>query len=143
MIKNLNSFFKKGIITVSMLAIAGSAYAQNLNAPIIPPSAGGSNSSIGASLQNVVAGFKNISTGVYSSLMVVALIAFSFGVIKTLISSKPQDKADGLKSIGFGIIALFALVGVWGLVSFLSANLGIGVGGDIPTPGVPTGVRTY
>ncbi len=143
MIKNLNSFFKKGIIAASMLAIAGSAYAQNLNAPIIPPTSGGSNSSIGASLQNVVAGFKNISTGVYSSLMVVALIAFSFGVIKTLISSKPQDKADGLKSIGFGIIALFALVGVWGLVSFLSANLGIGVGGDIPTPGVPTGVRTY
>ena len=45
--------------------------------------------------------------------------------------------------MGFGIVALFVMVGIWGLVSFLSANLGIGVGGDIPTPGVPSNVRTY
>jgi hypothetical protein len=32
---------------------------------------------------------------------------------------------------------------VWGIVSFFSQTLNIGVGGDIPTPGVPTSVRTY
>jgi len=140
----MKSFFKKSALSISSLAIAGTAYAQNLSAPIIPPSAGGgTNSSLGQSLYGVVAAFKNISTGIYSSLIVIALIAFSFGIIKTLFSSDAKSKAEGLKGIGFGIIALFAMVGIWGLVSFLSANLGIGVGGDIPTPGVPTGVRTY
>ncbi len=137
------NLFKKLTTAGIALSTAAISFAQ-LNAPIIPPQAGGqSGSNIGSNLNNIVIAFKQISTGVYSSLFVVALIAFGFGIIKSMLSSKPEDKAAGLKSIGFGVIAMFAMVGIWGLVSFLSANLGIGIGGDIPTPGVPytTGLR--
>ena len=144
MIKNFNSLLKKSIIGLSALLLAGSAYAQTLNPPVIPPAPGGvGGSSVGTNLQNIVVSFKNISTGVYSSLFVVALILFFFGIFKFLAGGGPGEKAEGYKFMGFGIIALFVMVGVWGLVSFLSSNLGIGIGGDIATPGVPTGVRTY
>lgn len=133
----MKSNFKKlsaGVIAISTSAIS---FAQ-LNAPIIPPQAGGqTGSNIGSNLNNIVLAFKQISTGVYSSLFVVALIAFAYGIIKAMVSSNPDAKKEGLKSIGFGAVALFAMVGIWGIVSFLSANLGIGVGGDIPVPGVP------
>jgi hypothetical protein len=139
----MKSTFKKLTLGAIALSSAVVSFAQ-LNAPIIPPSAGGqTGSNIGSNLNNIVLAFKNISTGVYSSLFIVALIAFGFGIIKAMFSSKPEGKANGLKSIGFGVVAMFAMVGIWGLVSFLSANLGVGVGGDIPTPGVPSSVRTF
>lgn len=137
------NLFKKLVIGASALSTAVVSFAQ-LNAPIIPPQAGGqTGSNIGSNLNNIVLAFKNISTGVYSSLFVVALIAFAYGIIKAMVSSSPDAKKEGIKSIGFGAVALFAMVGIWGLVSFLSANLGIGVGGGIPTPSVPSSVRTY
>jgi multisubunit Na+/H+ antiporter MnhF subunit len=135
---------KKLAVTTSALFVAGTSAFAQLNSPLIPQGqTAGTGNNIGNNLQNIVLAFKSISTGIYSSLIVVALIAFSFGIIRTLFSNKPEDKAAGLKSIGFGIVALFAMVGIWGLVSFLSSNLGIGLGGDIPTPGVPSSVRTY
>ena len=45
--------------------------------------------------------------------------------------------------MGFGILALFVMVAIWGLVTFISQTLGVGIGGDIMTPGVPVNVRTY
>ncbi len=35
------------------------------------------------------------------------------------------------------------MVGIWGLVGFISGNLGIGIGGDVPTPGIPSRARVY
>jgi uncharacterized membrane protein len=140
----MKSLFKKSLVTAYALMLAGSAYAQGgLNLPQVPPSQGGQNTSVGQNLNNVVSGFKNITTGIYSSLFVVALILFFIGIFKFLGSKDAGSKADGYKFMGFGIVALFVMVGVWGLVGFLSSNLGIGVGGDIPTPGVPSSVRTY
>ncbi len=136
--------FKKLTIAVSTLALCAVVLAQNYNAPIIPPSAGGNTgSNVGSSLKNVVLAFKDIATGVYSSLFIVALIAFFVGIIRMFFTKDATSKAESYKFLGFGVVALFVMVGIWGLVAFLSANLGIGVGGDIPTPGVPTGVRTY
>lgn len=132
-----SNLFKKLTTAGIALSTAAISFAQ-LNAPIIQQQAGGqTGSNIGSNLNNIVLAFKNISTGVYSSLFVVALIAFGYGIITSMLSNAADAKAKGLKSIGFGVIAMFSMVGIWGLVSFLSANLGIGVGGTIPTPQVP------
>ncbi len=140
------NLFKKAAIALAMIGLVATTFAQNLNAPIIPPSAAGSGTggaSVGKSLENIVISFKNISTGVYSSLFVVALIAFFIGIIRMFFSKDASGKKESYQFLGFGIVALFVMVGIWGLVSFLSANLGVGVGGDIPTPGVPSTIRTY
>ena len=136
--------FKKLTIAVSTLALTAMVFAQGLNLPQVPPSSGGNTgSNVGSSLKNIVLTFKDISTGVYSSLFIVALIAFFIGIIRIIISNDAAKRKEAIAFLGFGVLALFVMVGIWGIVSFLSANLGIGVGGDIPTPGVPSTVRTY
>ena len=44
--------------------------------------------------------------------------------------------------MGLVYFALFVMVAIWGIVAFISQTLGIGIGGDIMTPGVPVNVRT-
>lgn len=131
------------VIALSTLAVA-SAQSGNLNLPQIPPSANQNNSSsIGQSLINIVLQFKQISTLVYSSLFVVALILFFVGIFRFMLSKEAKAHEDGLKYMGFGVLALFVMVAVWGIVAFISQTLGIGIGGDIMVPRVPTSVQTY
>ena len=137
------SKFGAGIVAVSLAAMMTIASAQ-LQSPQIPPSASGSSgSSIAVQLTNIVISFKNISTGIYSSLFVVALILFFVGIFRFFLSKDKDAHEQGYKFMAFGVVALFVMVGIWGIVAFISQTLNIGVGGDIPTPGVPQSVRTY
>jgi hypothetical protein len=47
------------------------------------------------------------------------LIAFLWGVLKYGISSKPSEKQDSVYVMVYGIIALFVMVSIWGLVNVL------------------------
>ena len=136
---------KKIISSVVALSTLAVASAQSLNLPQVPPSNnGGSNSSIGQSLINIVLQFKQISTLVYSSLFVIALILFFIGIFQFLMPGGDAAKRkSGYEYMGFGVLALFVMVAIWGIVAFISQTLGIGIGGDIMTPGVPVNVRTY
>lgn len=129
------------VVALSTLAVASA----QLNLPQVPPSNnGGSNSSIGQSLINIVLQFKQISTLVYSSMFVIALILFFIGIFQFLMpGGDAKKRTDGLHYMGFGVLALFVMVAIWGIVAFISQTLGIGIGGDIMTPGVPVNVRTY
>jgi hypothetical protein len=95
-------------------------------------------------LINIVLQFKQISTLVYSSLFVIALILFFIGIFQFLMPGGDAAKRkSGYEYMGFGVLALFVMVAIWGIVAFISQTLGIGIGGDIMTPGVPVNVRTY
>ncbi|MDQ5957567.1 MAG: hypothetical protein QG614_542 [Patescibacteria group bacterium] len=133
-------------VAIAMLSsIASAQQMQVLTAPLIPSSQVGSGSSgVGSMFKNIVLAIKDISVGLYGTLIVIALIFFFVGIINYLMPGKGADAhKEGLRFIGFGILALAVMVGIWGIITFMSANLGIGVGGDIPTPGVPFNVRTY
>jgi hypothetical protein len=135
---------KKSLATLSALSTVAITFAQQgLNAPIIPPlpNGGTGGSGIGQNLRNIVLAFKDIATGVYSSLFVVALIMFFVGIIMYMRPGSGDDKKKAFEYLGFGVVALFVMVGIWGLVSFLSASLGIGIGGDIPVPSAPTSIQ--
>ncbi len=132
----------KKSLSISIIAYSAllATYAQGLNSPIIPPTPGGSGgANIGTNLRNIVVAFKDIANGVYSSLFVVALIMFFVGIIRLFASKDAAGKQESYKFLGFGILALFVMVGVWGLVGFLSSTFNIGIGGDIVTPVAPNG----
>lgn len=65
-------------------------------------------------------------------LMVIATIAFLWGVISYVIASDPDDKKKGRDFMIYGIIGLAAMVAVWGVVRLLVNTFGVG-GGGIPT----------
>ena len=43
-----------------------------------------------------------------------------------------------MKGMAYAILALFLMVAIWGIIGFLANLLGVGVGGSVPIPGVPT-----
>lgn len=60
-----------------------------------------------------------------------ALAYFIFGVIKFVIASDADAKADARKVVVQGIIGLFVIISVWGLVGVIQQTFGIGAGGEI------------
>lgn len=131
------------VVALSTLAVAAAQSTGGLTLPAVPPSAnGGQSSSIGVSLLNIVNQFKGISVAFYGSLFVVALILFFFGIFQFLMPGGDSAKRkQGYEFMGFGVLALFVMVAVWGIVAFISQTLGIGIGGDIMTPSVPINAR--
>lgn len=58
-----------------------------------------------------------------------AVIYFLYGIVKYLIASGDETKRkESVKVITYGLIAIFVMVCVWGLVSFITNTFGVSVG---------------
>ena len=68
----------------------------------------------------------------------IALLAFFWGLVKYIFAQgNEESKADAKKIMLWGVIALFVMVSVWGLVRFIGNALGIDQGDTIVVPTVP------
>jgi hypothetical protein len=76
-------------------------------------------------------------TKVIPILMVLATITFLWGVIKYVIASDPDAKADGRNYMIYGIIGLAAMVAVWGVARLLVTTF------DVGGEGIPVGPGQY
>ena len=71
-------------------------------------------------------------------VVAIALLAFFWGLVKFIFAQGNEEaKSDAKKVMLWGLIALFVMVSVWGLVRFIGSALGIGEGGSINLPTVP------
>jgi len=60
-------------------------------------------------------------------LMAVALVLFIYGVVQYIFNANDSAKReDGRKFMIWGIVALFVISSVWGLVKLLATTFGIG-----------------
>ncbi|HEY4479656.1 MAG TPA: hypothetical protein VI981_04875 [Candidatus Paceibacterota bacterium] len=68
----------------------------------------------------------------------IALLVFFWGLAKFILASGNEEAKDtGKRIMIWGIIALFVMASVWGIVAFIGNALGIGQGQNIPSvPGV-------
>jgi ABC-type transport system involved in multi-copper enzyme maturation permease subunit len=53
-------------------------------------------------------------------IVALTLIVFLWGIFQLVRSNSEDARADAIKVITFGVIALFVMVSVWGLVAILS-----------------------
>lgn len=66
-----------------------------------------------------------------------ALLFFFWGVVKYIASAGNEDaQAQGRRIMVGGIIALFVISSVWGLVRYIQDALGISAVGDIAPPSI-------
>lgn len=69
-----------------------------------------------------------------------ALLAFLWGVLTYIFKTDADSKKDATKYMLWGLIALFVMVAVWGLIRVISVGL-LGTNesqfGPIPAPSVP------
>lgn len=115
-------------ITVSLgaltaLLVPGVASAQNLT----------NLTSLVISLQTIV----NIAIPL---VFAIALLAFFWGLAKYIAAAGNEEKkAEGKNIMIWGVLALFIMASIWGIVIWIGNALGVGQGGSAPTPGVNTG----
>ncbi len=136
----MKKIISSAVAIVSAVGIAGA----QLSAPTVVNSNNGNSGNIGQSLVNLLGTTNVLLQMIYGMAFTIGLLVFFFGLIKYLMpGSAGAGKKEGLEYMGFGILTLFVMVGIWGLVGFISGNLGVGIGGDIPTPGIPGRARVF
>ena len=54
-----------------------------------------------------------------------ALIYFIWGLMKFILAADSEAREEGKKGMWLGIVALFVIVSIWGIVAFISRTLGI------------------
>jgi type III secretory pathway component EscT len=71
-------------------------------------------------------------------LVAIALAVFFWGIIKYLRNAgDPKAAQEGKSIMIYGIIALFVMVSIWGIIYFIGDALWIDQGGGIIVPKVP------
>jgi hypothetical protein len=76
-------------------------------------------------------------------IVAVGILVFIYGVVMYVIAGSEDKKEHAQRIILWGVIGLFAIVAVWGLVAFLANTTGVGSNtgsGNLPCPpGIPAG----
>jgi len=64
-----------------------------------------------------------------------ALVVFFWGLVKFIFHAGDEEmRKEGKKFMMWGIIALFVVVAIWGIVAFIAISLGVGTGGSATAP---------
>ncbi len=85
--------------------------------------------------------FSNIVNSLIPLLMAIALLAFFWGVVKYIWNGGDAESEKSGRSIMVaGIVGLFVMVAIWGIVGIIANTFGVGTGQKVNPPGVN---RTY
>lgn len=110
----------KAALAGTLLLAPFAAYAQNLS-----------------NINRLVDAIGDIVETLLPILVTVALLVFFWGLIKYIRSAgSPEGASEGKSIMIYGIIALFVMVSVWGIVRFIGNALDIQQGGTIKPPEV-------
>ncbi len=90
-------------------------------------------------LKEVIADIVSILNALIPLLIGIALIYFIIGVIKYVSAGAEEDKRKEARNVMiYGIIGLFVIVAVWGLVKIVASTFDVDPGGTIDIPTLPT-----
>jgi NADH:ubiquinone oxidoreductase subunit 2 (subunit N) len=87
---------------------------------------------------NIATGISRIVNILIPIAFTLALLYFFYGVAK-YIKSEGSGKEEGRQIMIWGVVALFVMSSVWGLVFFLRGELGITDDSVIPIPTIQNG----
>lgn len=83
-------------------------------------------------LLKAIGNLVNLATPIVVGL---ALLAFFWGLVKYIFSADSDDaKKQGVRLMVGGIIAIFVIVSIVGIVRWIGTSLGVGQGGQLPVP---------
>ncbi len=94
----------------------------------------------GGALLGLLALAQKIVSNLVPFAVGLAVLAFFWFLIGFIFKGgdSPADKSAGLKGMGYSVLALFVMVSIWGIVGFFGSILGVGQGGSVPIPGIPS-----
>lgn len=83
------------------------------------------------SIEAVFAKLAGLINGAVGLFITLAIVIFFWGLIKYLWSISSEEAHKGLSTMFFGIIAIFIMVSVWGIVALLQNSFGIRGGQEL------------
>ena len=78
-------------------------------------------------IDTLVTDIGNIVNKIIPIIFAIALLGFFYGLVM-YIFGKEDDKAQSKKTMIWGVVALFVMASVWGLVSFIGTAVGVDQG---------------
>jgi 4-amino-4-deoxy-L-arabinose transferase-like glycosyltransferase len=90
-------------------------------------------------LENIFTSAKYFLNLLIPILMVLATLYFMWTVYKFISAKDATKRKEEQGKMIAGIIGLFIIVSVWGIIRILGITLGIGQGGGAPNPVCPPG----
>lgn len=100
-----------------------------LSAAILPSLA------FAATVGSVLSTIKNILDLLIPIFITLAVLYFFWGLGQYILNSNDSEKKEeGRNIMIWGILALFVMVSVWGIIGVISNTFGIGTGGTIQIP---------
>jgi hypothetical protein len=79
-------------------------------------------------IDSLVAEVGQVVTSLIPLLIAIALLVFVWGVVKFIAAADDSARDDGKKKMIWGIVGLFVIISVWGLVALLRQLVGVGTG---------------
>jgi hypothetical protein len=80
-----------------------------------------------------------ILNGLVGLFVLVAIIAFFYGLIRWLFSASSETKGEALAIMFYGVIAIFVMVSIWGIIRLLQNTFGVTQNTSI----TPDGIRSF
>lgn len=75
-------------------------------------------------LQGLIARFQDLINGLVPLAMSLAVLAFIWGLVVYIYNgSNPAKRSEGYMFMVYGIIALFVMTAMWGLVAVLNSTI--------------------
>ncbi len=88
-------------------------------------------------IENIVEAIGNLVSLATPIVVGLALLVFFWGLVKFIFASADDDKRDdGKRLMIWGIIALFVIVSIAGIINFIQDAVGVDEGGPIEVPEV-------
>jgi len=87
-------------------------------------------------LSTLVTSIGGIINLIIPILFALALLGFFYGLVR-YIFGKEDDKAQAKKTMIWGVVALFVMASIWGLVAFIQSAVGVDQG-TAPVIQIPT-----
>lgn len=89
-------------------------------------------------LQGVMSTILGLLNTVVVLLISLAVVFFIWGIVKYIMADSDDEKVAGRKTMINGIIAIFVIVSVWGLVNVLDNTFNLSSGSASNPPSLPS-----
>lgn len=89
-----------------------------------------------ATLKDTLVLFSQFLNGIIGLFITLAIVVFFWGLIKYLWSMDSDNAHEGLNRMFWGLIAIFVMVSIWGLIRLLQSTLQV----SSTDPVIPKGI---
>jgi hypothetical protein len=106
----------------------------SLSALMLPAVAFADTAVAGQNLMSLITFAGEVLNRLIPLLIALALVIFFWGIVVYVYK---KDATEGRKIITAGVIALFVMVSIWGIIKVVQNTLGVYGGGTVEAPSVP------